>query len=1206
MTWAHPSNSPPAQKYNLRMTRRHARRQTLFQLESLEHRRLLSGAGIFSTSQDIGSPTPPGSLSHSNGTYTMTAGGADIGGTSDQFHFAYNTSAADGSVIARVTSLANTNSAAKAGLMFRNGTSASAAFAGIFVTPSSGIQFITRATDGGTAGSSSLFGPGIPRYLRLTRVGAQITAFQSPDGNSWSQLGSTTTITLTNALAGVAATSRNTTTATTATFTNVSMLPAGWSGGDVGAPAISGSAAFDPASNSFAQSGGGSGIGGTADQFNFVSRSITGGGEVVARIDSLSSSEASARGGVMIRGDLTAGAAFAGISVTNQNSLIFQWRSSAGAAASSTTVAGFSTPVWLKLAQQGNSFSAFRSTDNLTWTQIGATQSIAMPSATAFGGTVLTSSNAAAIAEATFSRVSFLQNAWSGGNIGAAALPASAVFDAPSNTYTLTGGGAGISGSSDEFTFARRSMSGDGSAIAYINSLTAANPAALAGVMLRDGDAAGAAFAGVFISAQSEVSFRYRASAGAPLQQQTIPAVAAPLSLRVTRVGNAFSAAYSTDGITWIAVGSPQNISTPAALQVGAAVSSGSSAAMASASFTGIGVGTKLPPGAGIYSAADELFLHDLSQRSVRFFYDETNPATGLVPDGALANGGSNSSPSSIASVGFGLSALTIGDQRGWLSHNDAYQRALTTVNFLYNSGAHHNGFFYHFLSTTTGARAWNSELSSIDSALLMAGVLNVAQHWDGTPLETAAMNLFNRVNWPFMQKPNGQFYGAWSPENGFDVFTYADFSEGALLYLLGMGSSTFATAPSSWLSWSRTPVINYAGYNFVTAQTKALFTTQYPQGWFDMRGLVDATGLNYYANSQTAALAQRQMFINMAGTYPHFGPNMWGATAADGPNGYTVFGGPPAANIDGTIVPTAPGGSLAFLPRQTIDALKNMQQTYGATVYRKYGFVDAFNPAINWTSQIVLGIDVGMMLLAAENSRSNFVWNTFAQSPVAQQALAAAFPSVTPTLAGVVSRRPNAAIPDLPVNLSGDISIENRANGPAQLVLNFGSNVVKGPNFSVALSSGAVTLSTTSGSSLIIDVAGVADAQVLSVNVTDVRNFASSAGGNYSFELGVLLADANQDGAVNSDDFNSLATNFGQSNRNSSQGNFNDDSVVNSDDFNLLAGQFGKTMSQTTAIGAARFSGVPIRAAWRMPPAAKRADDERRMVALVDSSVTR
>jgi hypothetical protein len=399
--------------------------------------------------------------------------------------------------------------------------------------------------------------------------------------------------------------------------------------------------------------------------------------------------------------------------------------------------------------------------------------------------------------------------------------------------------------------------------------------------------------------------------------------------------------------------------------------------------------------------------------------------------------------------------------------------------------------------------------------------------------------------------------------------------------------------------------VINYAGYTFVTAQTRALFTTQYPQGWFDMRGLIDGTGLNYYANSQTAALAQRQMFINMAGTYPHFGPNMWGATAADGQTGYTVYGGPPAANINGTIVPTAPGGSLAFLPRQTIDALKNMQQTYGATVYKKYGFVDAFNPGV-WTSPIVLGIDVGMMLLAAENSRSNFVWDMFAQSPVAQQALGAAFPSVTPTLVGAASRRPNAATPDIPVNLSGNTAIENRAGGPGQLVLTFGGNVVKGANFSVALSSGAATQSITSGANLIIDVSGVTDAQVLTVNVTDVRNFSSSAGGNYSFQLGVLLADANQDGTVNSDDFNALATNFGQSNRTSAQGNFNDDNLVNSDDFNLLAGQFGKTMSQSAAITVARFSGAPIRAAARAPLAAIRDEDEQPLVALLDNSTSR
>jgi hypothetical protein len=372
--------------------------------------------------------------------------------------------------------------------------------------------------------------------------------------------------------------------------------------------------------------------------------------------------------------------------------------------------------------------------------------------------------------------------------------------------------------------------------------------------------------------------------------------------------------------------------------------------------------------------------------------------------------------------------------------------------------------------------------------------------------------------------------------------------------------------------------VINYAGFTFVTASTRALFTVQYPQAWFDLRGLTDSTGLNYYPNSQTATLAQRRMFIDLSPTWPQYGPNVWGATAADGPNGYTVYGGPPAANIDGTVVPTAPGGSLAFVPSYSIDALRHMQQTYGSTIYKRYGFVDAFNPHTGWTSAIVLGIDVGMMLIAAENSRSNFVWDVFRQVPVARQALASAFPTLTPSLLGAVSRKPatGAAMPDLALDLADGLAVENRQDGPTQLVLNFGANIVKGPAFSVSLSTGVVSSSSVSGTNLSINLSGAADTQTLDVNVTDVRHFPTSAAGSYNFRLGVLLGDADQDRRVNLADFNVVAAHFGEPVSASAEGDFNFDGLVNLSDFNLLAGQFGKNITGASAegIGAAIAGG--------------------------------
>jgi hypothetical protein len=1049
-------------------------------IELLENRRLLSrpatgtaelpfaplagrsaSGGVFVSDQDIGSPAQAGSLSYLNGTYTITAGGSDIGGNADQFHFAYNTYSADGSIIANVASLANTNGAAKAGLMFRNGTGASAAYAGIFVTPSSGAVLSARSADGTTAGETSIFGIAAPRFLKLSRSGSQFAGYYSSDAITWTQLGSSQTVNLSaNALVGLAVTSRNVTTTTTATFRNVSVLmPAGWNENDVGAPGLPGFAEYDPADNTFAVTGSGSDIGGTSDQFNFASRNMTGGGSVVARVDALGSADPSAKAGVMVRSDYTAGSIFADVVRTPQNNLLFQWRSATGAAASSTSIAVPNGAIWLKLAQQGDAVSAYFSSNNVTFTQIGAAQTVPMASATALAGLAVTSHNNAALTSAAFSSVSIVQTGFADADIGAPPLAGAATYDAPSDTYTLSGSGSGLFRSAstggailraitpdspsspviakplyDQLNFASRGMSGDGSVISYVNSIANTDAWAEAGLMIRaDASNAAAAFAGVFATAGNGLVFEWRpAGATAVRRQVVVPATglnAAPTALKLVRAGNTFWGLYSTDETTWLPIGPAQTVTMPTSAAAGIAVSAHNNGALCTATFTGVTIGNgATPPGAGVYSASDQLLLHDLEQRSVQFFYNETNATTGLVPDSSNASGGGPSPFSSIAAVGFGLTALTIGDQRGFLTHANAYQRALNTVNFLWSTAAQVNGFFYHFLNPATGARYNNSELSSVDTALLMAGVVNAAQYWSGTPLATVATNVFDRVNWPWMQKPNGQFYGAWTPESGFSSFSYGDFSEAVIIYLLGLGSSTHPTATSSWNSWSRTPVIHYAGYTFVTAQTGALFTVQYPQAWFDLRGLTDGFGLNYYVNSQTATLAQRQMCINLAGQFSDYGPNLWGITASDSQNGYTVWGGPPPTpNINGTVVPTAPGGSLAFTPRQSIDALRFMQQTYGTSVYKKYGFVDAFNPLTNWTSSLVLGIDQGMMLIAAENSRSSAVWNMFSQSPVAQQALARAFPSTTPAPI-------NGVRPPLPTGMTS-AQVKHRTERAIQLI---------------------------------------------------------------------------------------------------------------------------------------------------------------------------
>jgi hypothetical protein len=1141
---------------------------SIVSIELLESRRLLASVGAFTGDLDIGSPGLPGSASFSNGTYTIVGSGADIGGTNDQFHFTFDPWNGDGTMVARVESIGNTDSAAKAGLMFRSGTAANAAFGGIFVTPGAGVVFSTRAADGGATGQAVALFITAPRYLRLTRNLGQLSAFWSANGSTWTQVGSTQSIGLgADALAGLAVTSRNVAATTTGVFTHVSLLPAGWNTEDIGAPSLAGSTRFDQADDRFIVSGGGAGITGGADQFSFVSRNVTGDGSILARIDSLSAGQPSAEAGLMFRNDTSVGSIFAAVGVDASSNVVFKWRSASNAGLLSASVSNLTTPVWLKLTHLNGAFTAHYSLNNIQWTPVGATQPLAMTSAIALGGVFAAAHDSSVPAEASFSSVSILPGEWSRVDVGSTSQPGSVVHDVPGNTSEIRAGGTGIGGASDGFLFTRRALSGNGSAAAFVGSISSADASARAGVMFRADDSASSPFVAVFVTGAGALVVQWRLSSGQAVAQQLAGNVAAPVSLKLTRSGNTFFPYYSLDGTSWLAAGAGPFVLMPATVLAGVAVTSGNDAEPCNASVTGAAVGANLPPGSGIYSANDELFLDDLSQRLVRFFYDETNPTTGLTPDGALASGGSNSSASSIASVGFGLTALTIGDRRGWLTHQQAYQRALTTLTTLQNTpAAQHQGFFYHFLNPVTGARSPGSELSSIDTALLMAGVLNVAQHWSGTPLATLALNLFNNVNWPFMQMGNGRFWGAWDPATGFSG-GYVDFSEAVLLYLLGLGSPTHPIARSSWTAWSRTPTVTYGSYSFLTATTRALFTVQYPQAWYDLRGLTDGTGVNYYNNSINATLAQRQWMSDLSGTYPHWGPNAWGLTASDSQFGYAVWGGPPAAGpIDGTLVPTGPGGSLAFTPRYSVDALRHMRQSYGGNVYRKYAFVDAFNPHNNWTSPIVLGIDQGMMLAAAENSRSGFIWDKFMQTAVARQSMAAAFPSLTPVLNAAVSRkvRPDAVVVDTSIKLDGALSIENHQGGPTQLVLSFGANIVKGSNFAISVSGvgGTVTSSTVDGSTLTINLSGVADAQTLTVNISDLRNYSDTASGAYTLHLGVLAGDANQDGRVDVADLGILASNWQLSGSPFTEADFDFSGTVEVNDLGILASNWQAALS--------------------------------------------
>jgi hypothetical protein len=220
-------------------------------------------------------------------------------------------------------------------------------------------------------------------------------------------------------------------------------------------------------------------------------------------------------------------------------------------------------------------------------------------------------------------------------------------------------------------------------------------------------------------------------------------------------------------------------------------------------------------------------------------------------------------------------------------------------------------------------------------------------------------------------------------PESGFLIPTWNHYSEHTILQLLAIGSPTHPISPSAWLSWQRMR-ITYAGYTYLTFPFAPLFIHQFSQAWVDYRDREESwyPYTNYFENSVKATLAHREFCLSLSDKFPGYSENVWGITASDSAKGYRAWGGPPPSrDIDGTVVPCAAGGSLMFTPEITLAALRTMQERWGDRIYTHYGFVDAFNPNTGWVNRDVIGIDVGITLLSAENLRTGNVWRWFMQN---------------------------------------------------------------------------------------------------------------------------------------------------------------------------------------------------------------------------------
>jgi hypothetical protein len=385
---------------------------------------------------------------------------------------------------------------------------------------------------------------------------------------------------------------------------------------------------------------------------------------------------------------------------------------------------------------------------------------------------------------------------------------------------------------------------------------------------------------------------------------------------------------------------------------------------------------------------SDDEFLDQIQRAAFHFFWEQASAVTGQVKDRALAAGNDSRTVSSIAATGFGLTALCIGHKRGYSDAAQIKTRVATALDFLLNHLPNQNGFFYHFIDMNSGARVWNSELSSIDTSILLCGVLTCRQYFQDAQIQSLATQIYNRVNWPWMLNGGPTFSMGWTPENGFLTSRWDTYSELMMLYLIGIGATTNPVPASSWDAFAR-PTFTYQGLTYITNLSAPLFIHQYSHAWFDFRNKSDRY-TNYFNNSVTATQAHKLFCLSLQNQFADYQSNLWGITASDSASGYAVWGGPPAMGpIDGTIVPCAAAGSLPFASSDCLAVMRNIRSKYPAA-WQRYGFVDAFNPLTGWYDPDVIAIDVGITMLMAENQRSGFVWNTFMTNPEAQSAFAA------------------------------------------------------------------------------------------------------------------------------------------------------------------------------------------------------------------------
>jgi hypothetical protein len=376
--------------------------------------------------------------------------------------------------------------------------------------------------------------------------------------------------------------------------------------------------------------------------------------------------------------------------------------------------------------------------------------------------------------------------------------------------------------------------------------------------------------------------------------------------------------------------------------------------------------------------------LDELQHRAVNFFWNESNPKTGFTKDRAANFEKSDKfDVASCASTGFALAAYPIGVQRKWLDREKARARTLTTLQNLLTVHEGHKGWFYHFTNWETGKRVWNSELSSIDSSILLGGVIAAERYWKDKEISAATKTLLDRIDWKWMMtdggaKPDeGIFSMGWRPDEGFIKARWNGYSEEKMLYLQAYGLDP--TLPNHGYDQTSRQDSEYKGIQFINGGP--LFIHQMSESFYSFSNMRDRRGYNYWVATRNAGMANWQYCIDNPNGFKGYGPTFWGLSASDGPDGYQGSGAPGWTEDHGTITPTSAVAMIPYTAKPALAFAEAMVRDYPKS-WGRYGFSNGVNPSRNWTGPDVIGIDLGMMLCAIENYRTGMIWKLSSSSP--------------------------------------------------------------------------------------------------------------------------------------------------------------------------------------------------------------------------------